>query len=175
MEKSFCSRIMQHGHTLSHASLGLAHFTIYNHTTQQNPKILAYTVLEGTFDYNKTPLAPPGMKVIIYEKLLQQKTWDPHGTNGWYLSPTMEHYCCNQAFTNKTKAGHITDTVEFISPTYNGTVHDYQQERHPSGRGSHHGNQPANPNNTRCSNREQTSGGKQAHVCRVSPTHTHAT
>jgi hypothetical protein len=44
----------------------------------RNPKISAYTILEGTFDYNKTPLAPPGTKVIIHKKPLQRKTWDPH-------------------------------------------------------------------------------------------------
>jgi hypothetical protein len=71
-------------------------------------------MLEGTFDYNKTPLAPPGTKVIIHEKPQQRKTWDPHGTEGWYLGPAMEHCRCHRVFTNKTKAERITDTVEFF-------------------------------------------------------------
>jgi hypothetical protein len=71
-------------------------------------------MLEGTFDYNKTPLASPDTKVIIHKKPQQHKTWDPHGTKGWYLGPAMEHYPCHRVFTNKTKAERITDTVEFF-------------------------------------------------------------
>jgi hypothetical protein len=82
--------------------------------SRRHPKISAYNMLEGTFDYNKTPLAPPGTKVIIHEKLQQRKTWDPHGTEGWYLGPAMEHHRCHRVFTNKTKAERITDTVEFF-------------------------------------------------------------
>jgi hypothetical protein len=59
-------------------------------------------------------MAPPGTKVIIHEKPQQRKTWDPHGTDGWYLGPAMEHYRCYRVFTNKTKAERITDTVEFF-------------------------------------------------------------
>jgi hypothetical protein len=36
--------------------------------SRRNLKILAYNMLEGNFDYNKTPLALPGTKVIIHEK-----------------------------------------------------------------------------------------------------------
>jgi hypothetical protein len=60
--------------------------------SRRNPKISTYNMLEGTFNYNRTPMAPPGRKVIIHEKPQQRKTWDPHGTEGWYLGPAMEHY-----------------------------------------------------------------------------------
>jgi hypothetical protein len=33
-----------------------------------NPKLSAYAQLHGAFDYNKTPLALPGTKVVIHEK-----------------------------------------------------------------------------------------------------------
>jgi hypothetical protein len=79
-------------------------------------------MLEGTFNYNKTSMAPPGTKVIIHEKPQQRKTWDPHGTKGWYLGPAMEHYRCHRVFTNKTKAERITDTVEFF-PQYTTVPH----------------------------------------------------
>jgi hypothetical protein len=36
--------------------------------SRQNPKVLAYTILEGTYDFNKNPMAPPGTKVIVHEK-----------------------------------------------------------------------------------------------------------
>jgi hypothetical protein len=33
-----------------------------------NPCLSAYTQLSGAFDYNATPLVPPGIKCIIHEK-----------------------------------------------------------------------------------------------------------
>ena len=33
-----------------------------------NPRLSAYAQIEGAFDYNSTPLAPPGCKAIMYEK-----------------------------------------------------------------------------------------------------------
>eukprot|EP00957_Ditylum_brightwellii_P183858 14004641-Ditylum_brightwellii.AAC.1 len=40
-------------------------------TCQINPKLLAYKYLHGTFDYNATPLVPPGTKVLIHKKVDQ--------------------------------------------------------------------------------------------------------
>ena len=82
--------------------------------SRRNPRVSAYTMLEGNFDYNRTPLAPPGTKIIVHEKPQQRLSWDPHGTDGWYLGPTMEHYRCHRVFITKTKAERITNTVEFF-------------------------------------------------------------
>jgi hypothetical protein len=39
------------------------------HSSRVNPKLLAYAYyLNGHFDFNKTPLAPPGTKVVIHTK-----------------------------------------------------------------------------------------------------------
>jgi hypothetical protein len=40
--------------------------------SQKNPAISAYKAINGIFDNNKTPLAPPGCKVIIHEKPSQR-------------------------------------------------------------------------------------------------------
>ena len=32
---------------------------------QRNPTMLAYTAIEGPFDFNKTPIKPPGTKVLV--------------------------------------------------------------------------------------------------------------
>ena len=47
-----------------------------------NPKLSAYAQLEGAFDFNHTPLAPPGTHVIVHEKPNQRCTWAPHGIDG---------------------------------------------------------------------------------------------
>ena len=49
---------------------------------QQNPTILAHIAIESPFNFNKTPLIPPGIKVLVYEKLNHRKTWGIHGVPG---------------------------------------------------------------------------------------------
>ena len=82
--------------------------------SRRNPRVSAYTTLEGTFDFNKTPIAPPGTKVIIHEKTLQRCSWDLHGIEGWYVKPAMEHYSCYFVFTDATQAERTSDTVDFF-------------------------------------------------------------
>jgi hypothetical protein len=36
--------------------------------SRRNPKVSIYSILEGTFDFNATPMAPPGTKVLIHER-----------------------------------------------------------------------------------------------------------
>lgn len=57
-----------------------------------NPLQSAQAQLFGNFDFNATPLAPPGTKVLIHEKPNHRPTWAPHGSKGWYLGPALEHY-----------------------------------------------------------------------------------
>jgi hypothetical protein len=51
-------------------------------TSRINPKLSAYTQLFGSFDYNKTPLAPLGTKAVIHERPQQQHTFGDHGREG---------------------------------------------------------------------------------------------
>jgi hypothetical protein len=61
-----------------------------------NPLLSAHKFLHGRFDYNDTPLAPPGIHVVAHEKVDQEGTWSPHGLDAWYLGPALHHCrCCN--------------------------------------------------------------------------------
>jgi hypothetical protein len=61
--------------------------------SRQNPKVSAYQMLEGNFDFNRAPMASPGTKVVLHEKPDQRKMWNPHRMNGWYLlGPGRKHY-----------------------------------------------------------------------------------
>ena len=42
----------------------------------------AYTALDEQFDFNKTPIAPPGIKVIVHSKPQEYITWEIHGVPG---------------------------------------------------------------------------------------------
>ena len=84
------------------------------HVSRRNPKMSAYMASEGAFDYKKTPLAPPGTKVVIHEKPDKQASWAAHGVDGWYLVPAVEHYRCYRVYVNHTRAERNADTVEFF-------------------------------------------------------------
>mmetsp|Transcript_18114 Transcript_18114/g.28125 ORF Transcript_18114/g.28125 Transcript_18114/m.28125 type:complete len:352 (-) Transcript_18114:350-1405(-) len=79
-----------------------------------NPKLSAYAYLFGQFDFNATPLAPPGTCVIAHEKPQQRCMWDPHGVNGWYVGPALDHYRCITCYIPTTGKERVVDTVQWF-------------------------------------------------------------
>ena len=79
---------------------------------QQNTTMPAYTALEGQFDFNKTPLATPVIKLIVHEKPQQRKTWWVHGVPGWYIVLAMEHYLFYTCYTPNTREERHSDAVD---------------------------------------------------------------
>jgi Reverse transcriptase (RNA-dependent DNA polymerase) len=79
-----------------------------------NPNLSAYAQIHGAFDFNATPMAPPGIRVLIHEKPNQRKTWMPHAVDGWYLGPAMEHYHCHRVWCWATKAERVCDTISWF-------------------------------------------------------------
>ena len=56
-----------------------------------NPNLSAHAFIYGEFNYNATPLAPPGTRVVAYLKPAQRKTWSPRGEDAWYIGPALNH------------------------------------------------------------------------------------
>ena len=79
-----------------------------------NPKISAATHLYGQHDYNRAPLAPPGTRIVAHETPGRRRTWAPHGQDGWYIGPALEHYRCYTVYINKTRQERIVETVDFF-------------------------------------------------------------
>ena len=79
-----------------------------------NPKLSSYAYLFGNFDFNKTPLAPVGTKVLVFEHPSTRGSWAYRGTPGWYIGPSMEHYRCVTCFIPSTNTIRHCDTVEFF-------------------------------------------------------------
>jgi hypothetical protein len=79
-----------------------------------NLKLSSKAQLNGQFDYNKAPLASPGIKILIHERASTRSRWAPHGLNGWYLGPAREYYRCHRVYATKTSPERIADTVEFF-------------------------------------------------------------
>jgi hypothetical protein len=52
--------------------------------------------------------------IIAHETPGRRRTWAPHGQDGWYIGPAMEHYRCYTVYITKTKSSRIVETVEFF-------------------------------------------------------------
>ena len=81
--------------------------------SRTNNKLSAYAVLEGHFNFNKTPMAPPGTKAIVYSDPSNRTSWGVHGEDAWYVGPAKEHYRCYKFFMPATKAFRITQAAMF--------------------------------------------------------------
>ena len=79
-----------------------------------NPQLSAYAQLYGAFDYNRTPLAPPGIKLLTHIRPENRKSWDPHAAEGFYLGPALHHYRCHRVWMTKTAAERIANTVKWL-------------------------------------------------------------
>jgi hypothetical protein len=47
--------------------------------SRMNPKLSARDQVSSVYDYNSTPIGPPGTHVVVHEKSQQRGTWAPHG------------------------------------------------------------------------------------------------
>ena len=82
-------------------------------TSRTNPKLSAYQALEGTFDFNATPLAPPGTRALIYNPPSVRASWAPRGEDAWYIGPAMNHYRCFKFFVIDSNAYRISASAKF--------------------------------------------------------------
>ena len=74
----------------------------------------AYNNLEGIFDYNATPMAPPSIKVLVYETPTQRRTWAQHGVVAWYISHAPLHYHNFRCYVPATRGERNAATVSFF-------------------------------------------------------------
>jgi hypothetical protein len=79
-----------------------------------NPKLSAYQQVWGNFDFNKTPLAPPGCKVVVHERAMERGAWACHGIVGYYIEPAMHHYRNYTSYIQETRGIRTTNTIEFF-------------------------------------------------------------
>ena len=92
-------------------------------TARANPKLSSWAYLFGNFDFNATPLAPQGTKVVFHKKTEVPATWDMRGEVGFYVGPSMYHYRCIKVYKPDTRREIDTDTVTFIPHDTNSIIH----------------------------------------------------
>jgi hypothetical protein len=83
-------------------------------TSRINPKLSAATHIYGQYDFNRSPMAPPGTRIIAHETPNRRRTWAPHGQYGWYIGPALEHYRCYTVYITKTKGERVVEIVDFF-------------------------------------------------------------
>jgi hypothetical protein len=87
-------------------------------TSRITPKLSASTHIYGQYDFNRSPMAPPGTILIAHETPHRRRTWAPHGQYGWYIGPALEHYRCYTVYINKTRGERVVETVYFFPETF---------------------------------------------------------
>jgi hypothetical protein len=87
-------------------------------TSRINPKLSAATHIYGQYDYNRSPMAPPGKRIISHETPNRRRTWAPHGQGGWYIGPALEHYRCYTVYITKTRGERVVETDDFFQETF---------------------------------------------------------
>jgi hypothetical protein len=82
-----------------------------------NPNKSANQEVYGSFDFNKTPLAPLGTKALIYDDPASRASWALHATNGFYVGPASNHYRCLRFYIPSTGCFCFSDTWH-LYPTH---------------------------------------------------------
>eukprot|EP00536_Pseudo-nitzschia_multiseries_P001232 jgi/Psemu1/2825/gm1.2825_g len=80
-----------------------------------NGDILVYNQVKGAFNFMKTPLAPLGCKVIVYNQVHSRGAWEEQGNEGFYIGPAMKHYRNYRCPVKTTGAVRVSNTVELLS------------------------------------------------------------
>ena len=60
-----------------------------------HPKLSADMVINGPFDFNATPMAPPGTRVLLHEPPATRRSFAPHGVEGWCISSQQVSRMCH--------------------------------------------------------------------------------
>jgi hypothetical protein len=86
---------------------------------RHKPSVSAYEGLHGKrYDFGAHPIAPAGVKVVVFESPGVRGAFAPHGLNGFYLGPAVDHYRCWRCWVVNTRAIRITDTLGWLPAPY---------------------------------------------------------
>ena len=83
-------------------------------TARVNPSLSAHTFLFDNFNYNKTPLVPPGTRVVTHTKTSKRASWELDKEQESYIGPSLNHHRCIKVFFPKTQTERDVDTIIFF-------------------------------------------------------------
>ena len=79
-----------------------------------NPKMATEVILNGLYDFNRTPIASLGTKFLVHKKTLVRGAWAPRGIDGWYIGPAQDHYRCYSVYISRIIGTRHSETVDFF-------------------------------------------------------------
>ena len=79
-----------------------------------NPKLSSYAVLEGQFNFNKTPLAAVDTKALVFLDQKHRKTFNTHAFDAFYVGLAMKHYRNYQFFIPETGGYRTSNLAKFF-------------------------------------------------------------
>ena len=83
-------------------------------TSKTCTNISAYAHRHGTYNLDTTPLAPHGVRALLYNDPDHRLSYGVHGYEAYYLGPALQHYPCNKCFVQYTWGTRICATAQFF-------------------------------------------------------------
>ena len=71
--------------------------------SRKTPNILVHIIMEGNFDFKKTPLAPTSTNVIVCDKPNIRRTCGQHMVQECYKGPKVEQRQCHKVYISNTR------------------------------------------------------------------------
>ena len=62
------------------------------HNTQVIPKLSTYSCMYGEFNFRATPLALPGIKIVVHVSPDKRGTQNLNSEFGWYVGSSLSYY-----------------------------------------------------------------------------------
>jgi len=79
-----------------------------------NPQLSAHAQVYGAFNFDKTQLAPPGIKVLAHERAEDRESYAVHSARGYYVGPCLNHYRCYRIYIPSKNSFRIANTVDWF-------------------------------------------------------------
>ena len=79
-----------------------------------NPNMSAWTDIRGPYDHFANPLSIFGTVVLAHDSAEIRKSWDKHGTRGFYVGNAPAHYRCHRVLTPDTRRVRISNNLAWF-------------------------------------------------------------
>ena len=88
------------------------------HPSHVNPRMFAYSQVFRNFHFDRTPIAPPGMKVLAHVRPQDRLSRGPHTKDGFYLSPALQHYRFHRVWITTKQVDRVIEQLKCLPHGY---------------------------------------------------------
>ena len=73
---------------------------------------ISINITRGNFYFNRTPMGPPGYKIIVHGKPGKRGSWGFHGVHRFYIGPLINGYHTYKVYNPNMRSEQSSDTVK---------------------------------------------------------------